>query len=143
MLGPVDYVILGFEGNSFDGSILEELSKAVKSDIIRVIDLVFIIKDSDGNVIEGEYEDQSQELKKTFGDFEYDEDMPLMTDSDIAKIGEQMKNDTAAGVLVIEHLWAKGLKQAIADAGGFLIADGRIHPEVVEAAMEDLEKIEA
>lgn len=142
-MGPVDYVVLGFKGNAFDGSILDELSAAVKNHIIRVIDLLFIMKDKDGNVLEGEYADQSDELKETFGDFEYDTDLPLFTESDVKKIGQQMDNDTAAGVLVVEHVWAKGLKNAIADAGGFLIADGRIHPDTVEAAVEDLEKINA
>ena len=62
-----------------------------------------------------------------------------MSDSDIEKIGEDMDNETAAGVLVVEQLWAKGLKQALMDADGFLIADGRIHPEAVEAAMAELQ----
>ena len=143
MMGPVDYVIIGFSGNNFDGSMLDEITKASKKGIIRVLDLLFIIKDKQGDVVEGEYADQTDALKETFGDFAYEEDTPLLTDGDIAKIGEQMENDTAAGILVFEHLWAKGLKKAIIDAGGFLIADGRIHPEKVEAALEELEAIEA
>jgi hypothetical protein len=138
MLGPVDYVVLGFKGNNFDGSIMKELSAAVKSNIIRVLDLVFIMKDKDGKVIEGEYEDQSEDLKKTFGDFKRADDTPILSDNDVDKIAQQMKNDTAAGVLVVEHLWAKGLKQALLDAGGFLVADGRVHPEAIEAAMNEL-----
>lgn len=139
MLGPVDYVVVGFKGSNFDGSVLDELSKAVKDNIIRVIDLVFVMKDKDGNLIEGEFEDQSDDLKATFGDLSMEGDTPLFTDSDMAKIGEQMKNDTAAGILVVEHVWAKGIKQALMDAGGFLIADGRIHSDNVEAAVKELE----
>jgi len=143
MLGPIDYIVLGFEGNAFDGSIMSELSKASKNGIIRIVDLLFVIKDTDGNIIEGEFEDQTDELRKTFGDFEHAEDLPLLSDDDVAKVGEQMKNNTAACILVIEHVWATGLKQAIKDAGGFLIADGRVHPEQVEAALEDLQKTKA
>ena len=138
MMGPVDYVILGFKGNNFDGSIMSELTKAVDSGIMRVLDLLFIMKDKDGTVAEAEFEDQSDDLKETFGDFRRADDLPLLSDSDVEKIGKQMENDTAAGVLVIEHVWAKGLKQAIKDAGGFLIADGRVHPEAVETAMAEL-----
>jgi hypothetical protein len=140
MLGPIDYVVLGFKGNSFDGSILNELSEAVGKKIIRVVDLIFIIKDEKGTVVEGEYEDQSEELKSTFGDMNYENDdaLPLLTEKDIATIGEHMESDTAAGVLVIEHLWAKGLKAAISDANGFVIAEGRIHPEAAEAASKEL-----
>jgi hypothetical protein len=139
MIGPVDYVVLGFKGNNFDGSIMEELTSAVKKNIIRVLDLVFIMKDKDGTIAETEYIDQSEDLKATFGDFQLEDDTPLLTDSDIEKIGSEMENDTAAGILVVEHLWAKGLKKAIGDAGGFLIDDGRIHPEAVEAAIKELE----
>lgn len=140
MVGPVDYIVLGFKGNSFDGSILGELSKAVQNDIIRILDLVFVMKDKEGTVIEAEFEDQSDEFKEMFGDFAHEEDMPVLSESDVEKIGKQMDKDTAAGILVIEHLWAKDLKKAISDAGGFLIADGRIHPEAMEAAIAEVQK---
>jgi len=142
MLGPIDYIVVGFTGNNFDGSILEALKKAVDREIIRVVDLVFIIKDKDGGVIEGEFEDQSEDIQQMFKDMNYSEDtgMPLLSDADIAKLGEQMPPTTAAGVLVVEQLWAKDLKQALLNAGGFLIADGRIHSDAVEAAMQELEK---
>ena len=142
MMGPIDYVVVAFEGNNFDGSILEELSKAVDSGVIRLIDLVFIVKDKDGNVAAGEIEDQSDDLKQLFGDLSDEEgNLDLITESDIDKVSEQLENDSAAGVLVIEHLWAKGLKKAIIDAGGTLVTDGRIHPEAVEEALAELEEV--
>jgi hypothetical protein len=140
MLGPIDYIVIGFEGNNFDGSILDELSKAVNDEIIRVIDLIFIMKQPDGSLVDGEYEDQSKDVQEMLQALRYDinEGMPLISEADIAKIGEQMKNDTAAGVLVLEHLWAKGLKNAIQKADGYIIADGRIHAEAVESAVKEL-----
>lgn len=142
-MGPVDYVVLGFRGNSFDGSIMEELVKATKHGTIRVLDLLFIMKDTDGKVVDMEYEDQSEEFRAAFGEFEREDDLPLLAESDIEKIANDMENDTAAGVLVIEQLWAKGLKKALLDAGGFLIADGRIHPEAVETALAEMETAKA
>jgi hypothetical protein len=138
MIGPVDYVVLGFEGNNFDGSILRELTKAVDNDTIRVLDLLFIMKDKDGAVVEAEFEDQSDEFKEMFGNLDRADDMPLLSDSDVEKIGRQMDKDTSAGVLVIEHIWARDLKKAVLDAGGMLLADGRVHPEAVETALADL-----
>jgi hypothetical protein len=138
MIGPVDYIVMGFKGNNFDGSILEELTKATDNDTIRVLDLLFIMKDADGNVIEAEFEDQSDEFKEMFGNLERADDMPLLSDSDVEKIGQQMDKDTSAGVLVIEHTWARNLKKALLDAGGILLADGRVHPEAVETALADL-----
>jgi hypothetical protein len=50
MLGPIDYVVLGFKGNKFDGSIIKELTDATSKSIIRVIDMVLIIKEKDGRI---------------------------------------------------------------------------------------------
>jgi hypothetical protein len=140
MLGPVDYIVVGFKGNNFDGSVMDALIKAVDKKIIRVLDLVFVMKDKEGNVLDAEYEDQSPELRETFGDFDMEDGMPLLSESDVAKVGEQLENDSAAGILVFEHLWAKDLKRSLKNAGGFLIADGRIHTDALEEAMEDLEE---
>ncbi|HEX7632903.1 MAG TPA: DUF6325 family protein [Candidatus Saccharimonadales bacterium] len=142
MRGPVDYIIVGFNGNNFDGGMLKEITEAEEKGIIRVLDLLFIIKDRTGAIAEGEYADQTNELKETFGDFTYQEDTPLLTDDDVAQIGEQMQNDSAAAILIVEHTWAKGLKRAILNAGGFLIADGRIHAEKVEQAVTELATIQ-
>jgi len=139
MLGPIDYVAVGFKGNNFDGSILEELVKAADSGAIRVVDLIFAIKDADGNVEVAEIDGQHEELKKVANLIGFDEDLPLIAEQDVEKLGAQMDNDTSAGLLVIEHLWAKGLKKAMLDAGGVLVAEGRIHPDKIEAAVQELE----
>ncbi len=138
MLGPIDYVVIGFEGNNFDGSILSELAKATDSGAIRVVDLVFIIKDAEGNFAIAELTDQHDELKEVVSAVGFSDELPLLTESDLEKISEGMDNDTSAGVLVIEHLWAKGLKAALINAGGVLLDEGRIHPDNVEAAVEEI-----
>jgi hypothetical protein len=139
MLGPIDFIAVGFKGNNFDGSVLEELAKAVDSGAIRVVDLLFIIKDADGNVAMAEIEDQHEELKEVAKLIGHEDDMPLLTEDDVQKIGEKMENDTSAGLLVIEQLWAKGLKKALLDKGAYLLDEGRIHPDVITAAAEELE----
>jgi len=141
MLGPIDYIAVGFEGNNFDGSILSELVKAVESGAIRVVDLLFIMKNADGTVEMAEIEDQHDELKNVAKLIGHDGDLPLMTEEDINKLGSKMDNDTSAGVLVVEQLWAKGLKKALLDKGAVLLDEGRIHPDVVSAAVEELEQV--
>jgi len=138
MLGPVDYVVVGFPGNNFDGSIVDELKKASQSGVIRVIDLLFVIKDSDGTAIVGEYSDQPAEVREAFDGLGFDDEMPLFTEGDINDVGALLENDTTAAILVIEQLWAKGLKKALIDADGVLIDEGRLHPEAVAEALEDL-----
>ena len=139
MLGPIDYIEVCFEGNNFDGSILAELSKAVESGAIRVVDLVFITKDTEGNASATELEDQSEELKNIVKLYDIHDDAPMLSSDDVDALADIMENNTSAAVLVIEHLWAKGLKKAVLDAGGMLIAEGRISTEDVDAVMEEIE----
>ncbi len=141
MLGPIDYIAVNFTGNNFDGSILSELTKATDSQIIRIVDLIFVIKDEDGNIEAAEIEDQSEELKKALNALGYKGGQPLLTEQDIEKIGMMMDDNTSTGVLVVEQLWAKGLKRALAKAGGSLIAEGRIHADQVTGAAEELQQI--
>ena len=138
MLGPIDYIAVGFKGNNFDGGILDALSKAVKSGTIRVVDVLFVIKDEDGKVAIAAIEDQDEELRDAVIGLGEIGDLPLLTDEDMGKIGESMENDTSAGVLVVEQLWAKDLKKALLAHDAILLDEGRIHPDVVEAAVSDL-----
>ena len=50
VLGPLEYLIVGFEGNRFTDQILAELRSAQEKGIIRVLDLFVIKKDVQGNV---------------------------------------------------------------------------------------------
>ena len=59
-IGPVEYVIIGFPGNQFNGQIAPELAKLIESGTIRLLDLVFILKDGDGNVVAVEFDEHEQ-----------------------------------------------------------------------------------
>lgn len=119
MRGPIDYIIVGFDGNNFKGEIIAELKKAVEAGTIAVLDLGLIVRDAEGNVSSVELTD-TQGLKLESG---------LITEEDIAEVGEILEDNSSAGLLIVEQLWAKGLKQAIINANGVLLDEGRIHPE--------------
>ena len=140
MLGPIDYIAVTFKGNNFDGSVLKALADATDRGLIRVVDLVLVIKDADGHVDWAEIEDQEDDLKEVAQLIGHTGDLPLLTEDDVQKLGAQMSNDTSAGILVIEQLWAIPLKQALLHVGGELLAEGRIHPDKVSAAVEDIEQ---
>jgi hypothetical protein len=140
MLGPIDYIVVSIKGNNFDGTILKELAKAVDSGVIRVVDLLFVIKDEKGEVAMAEVSDQEDDLKEVAELLGHKDDMPLLTEEDVEKLGEKMDNGSTAGILVIEQLWAKGLKKALMDKNAVLLDEGRLHPDKIEAAVEDIEK---
>ena len=135
MHGPIDYIIVGFNGNKFDGSILKEIGEAVNTGVIELVALSVIAKDQDGVVSTLAIADAGDQYLIDFVEA-HPLHNELVDKSDIDEVAELLEPNTAAGLLVIEHLWAKPLKKAIVDAGGFLIADGRIHPDAVEELNE-------
>lgn len=128
MRGPIDYIVVGFVGNKFDGSILKELSAAVEAGTIGVLDLAVIVKDDAGEVAKVEVSALGDEVVNALAGLNI-EDGGIIGDDDVAEIADVLDPNTSAGLLIIEHLWAKPLKQAIINTNGVLLAEGRIHPE--------------
>ncbi|MCA9332596.1 DUF1269 domain-containing protein [Candidatus Saccharibacteria bacterium] len=128
MLGPIDYIIVGFEGNKFDGSILKAIGEAIDSGIIRLVDLLLISKDAEGNVKELNIADLGDAYSVDFLEKNKSGDRKI-TEEDVSEMADLLENNTSAGMLVVEQLWAKPLKQAILNANGVLVAEGRIHPD--------------
>lgn len=132
MHGPIDFIVVGFEGNKFNGSILKELAAAIDKGIISLVALSAIVKDNDGVVTTLDIASLGEDYAVDLAQYLPAEQTAIDQD-DIDEVADLLENNTAAGLLVVEHLWAKPLKQAIIDAGGVLVADGRIHPD---AALE-------
>ena len=128
MRGPIDYIIVGFEGNKFKGDILKAIAEAIDQGIIGLVALGLIIKDGEGNAQKVDIADLGDEYVIEFAT-KYKSEDGLVTDDDIDEVAGLLENNTSAGLLVIEQLWAKPLKKAIIDAGGVLVAEGRIHPD--------------
>lgn len=132
MRGPIDYIVVGFSENNFSGRILEELGKASENGTINVLELLLISRSGDGTVTSAEIVDEQLAAFVT--------EKGLISEEDIREVGEILEDNTSAGLLIIEHLWAKGLKQAIKDANGFVILDGRIHPDASKELDEEGDK---
>jgi hypothetical protein len=131
MRGPIDFIIVRFDGNKFDGSILRALSDALDKKIINMLALVLIRKDSDGELSFMDFAEGHDKFVMEFAK-KYPGDSRLVRQDDVDEIAELLEPDTAAGLLVVEHLWAVPFKRAVTNAGGILVADGRIHPEVAQ-----------
>lgn len=134
MRGPIDYIVVGFPGNNFKGEILRELQTASENGTISVLDLAIISKDKDGNVLNVELssidDPAIQEL------FPSKTSTGLIGEDDVEEIASVLDENCSAGLLIVEQLWAKGLKKAIYDADGVLLAQGRID----QTAYDELEK---
>ena len=66
-LGPVQMLIVGFQGDNFDGSIMEELNRLKEHDIVRLVDLLFVKKNADGEIEVAQRSDLDAEEAQEFG----------------------------------------------------------------------------
>jgi len=138
VLGPLEYLVVGFENYRFTGQILAELRAAQEQGIIRVVDLCVIQKDEQGNVTVRELSElsgeEATELSPLAGNV-----MGLLADEDIQQLAAGIPNNSAAGLLLFEHTWAIGLKEAIKNAGAVAVTGGFVSPEALEELENDLE----
>jgi len=137
-LGPLEYTVLGFEGNRFNGEIAKEIEAVVNAGIIHLVDVVFVTKDIDGDVAVVELDNKDDERFAGFAGL-MDGLMGLLTPEDIERLADALPTNTSALILLFEHHWAVGIKDAIIGAGGFLISRDTIPPEALEMVNAELE----
>lgn len=135
-LGPIDFIALEFPGNRFRGDILPDLFELVEKDIIRIIDLVIIRKDQ-GEVTVLELRELDPAHVEIFNPLKAEANQ-MITETDIAMIAGQLADNSTAGILLIENLWAKKTQQAMQDANSRLLMFERIPGVVVEEALADI-----
>jgi hypothetical protein len=134
--GPLEYYVIGFEGHKFTGDIAPALRKAADSGAIRILDLVFVTKDSSGNVSTIEYENYDKEVAHAFSRIDKHGE-GLFSSEDFEEIGQAIGSDSSAALVLIEHVWAAELRESIVRARGHLIHHG-ILTEDAASALEPL-----
>ena len=152
-IGPVQLIVLGFNHPNFHGEVIAELERLRESDTVRVIDSIAVYKDADGNLeiehlsnltkeeaieygtkigaliglgIEGE---EGMEAGAELGaERAAEEGIHPLSGAEEWDVLEDIPNDSAAALILLEHHWAVPLRDAIARAGGFRLSDGFISP---------------
>jgi uncharacterized membrane protein len=151
-IGPVQLLVLGFEQPEFHGEIIAELERLKEKDTVRVIDALAVHKDADGEIevvhlsnlskeeaielgskvgaliglgIDGE---EGMEAGAEAGAEAAQDGVEVFSDDTAWDVLEDIPNDSAAALILIEHHWAVPLRDAIARAGGFRLSDGFISP---------------
>jgi len=134
VLGPIGYLIVEFPGNKMTGEGLPILVDLVDRGLIRILDLAFITKQTDGSV-------QALDLKD-LGDGEIDLTVfdgagsGLMDNSDFADAAATIEPGSAAGILIYENRWAAPFAQALRRGGAQLVAAGFVPLEALAASLD-------
>jgi uncharacterized membrane protein len=169
-IGPVQLIVLGFNHPDFHGEVIEELERLRESDTVRVIDALAVHKDAEGEIevahLSNLTKDEAIELGTKVGallglGIDGEEGMKagaeagaeaaaeggidfFSDDPEAWDVLEEIPNDSAAALILIEHHWAVPLRDAIARAGGFRIGDGFISPiDLVGIGLMTREEAEA
>jgi hypothetical protein len=141
-LGPLEYIVIGFEGNKFDGSIAREIEKVVEKKIIRLVDVVFVGRDADGAAVIAELDNKDDPRFAPFAPL-LAGSMALFTPEDLAQIADSLPLNTSGLALLFEHRWAEDIKVAMAAAGGFLVNRVVIPPEVLAEVSAEIDAASA
>jgi uncharacterized membrane protein len=151
-IGPVQLIVLGFNHPNFHGEVIAELERLHENGMVRVIDSIAVYKDADGD-LEMEHlsnlsQDEAIELGSKIGaliglGIDGEEGMEAGAEAGAEQAAEEginvfggeewdvledIPNDSAAALILLEHHWAVPLRDAIARAGGFRVSDGFISP---------------
>ena len=134
-MGPVDYLVVEFPAGhqSFTGEMAAELLRLSDAGIIRILDLLIIVKNDDGTIDAMEIEDiegldDIRQLETHIAE--------ILAADDVDMLAAAMEPGTVAGVLVWENAWAAPFASAARRAGGQLVATGRIPLQAIAASME-------
>lgn len=134
-IGPVEYAIIVFPGNRFNGDVAPALADLIESGTIRVIDVAFAAKDPQGDMVAFEMSDLHPDVQEGLRAAGL-EDGGLLSDEDLAQVAAGLEPDSSAMLIVWEDLWATGLARAVRESEGVVVAVERVPHEVVQAARD-------
>jgi hypothetical protein len=140
--GPIDFVALEFKTDQLTGESLPALLELVQQQIVRVIDLVIILKDQDGETQVLEIEELAPDILAVFDPLQF-EISGIIQVEDIEVIAAEMEDNTTAALLLVENLWAIKFGEAVTRSSGRMVMYDRIPFEVVNETLEIFAQAEA
>jgi hypothetical protein len=135
-VGPVDLLIVEFPGNQFKGEIAPALRDLVTDGTVRVLDLLFVYKDANGEVGSVELAGLGPDLEPAFADLDGQLGGGLLDAEDVAQVGADLAPNSSAALIVWENTWAARFVTAMRNAGAQVVDQARIPAEAVAAALD-------
>lgn len=136
-LGPVEFLLLGFEGNRFNGAIAPALGDLVSDGLVRLLDVAVVMKDAEGETLILEMGELPQDVAEAIRALA-GEDRGLMSEADLLDVAHSLEPETTVAALLVEHLWAGRFAASVRAAGGELLMAERIPGDLVDQARETL-----
>ncbi len=142
-MGPVDYIVVEWpEGSPPDGKAFPHLVDLVDRGIIRLLDLAFVQKGRDGNVLAIDISDLDLDGDPDLAVF-VGASSGVLDEDDFEEAGKVLEPGVAAAIMLYENRWAAPFATALRQAGARLVASGRIPINELISTLDELEKQEA
>jgi hypothetical protein len=134
-MGPISYLVVEFPGNKMTGEGFPLLVDLVDRGIIRILDLVFVTRETDGTVRAIDLRDIDHDGQVDLTVFE-GASSGLLDESDLADAAPVIEPGSSAGILIFENRWATQFTQALRRGGAQLVAAGYITQDDVAASLD-------
>ena len=131
-MGPVDVMIISFPDAGLVPSMTPLLEDLVNAGHVRIVDAILVTKGEKGKIILTDMDDRVVPTWSSISTMP----RPLLSAEDAAVAFEEIGQDGAAVLFVVEHMWPEALANLVADSGGTLQLHARIDPETVSIAAE-------
>jgi hypothetical protein len=134
-LGPVEILVLKFPGNQFKGEIAPALADLIDSGTIRVLDLLFVLKDEEGNVQAVELGELPDELYAQYNPVVEEFD-GMFSPEDIEYYGGLLEPNSSGAMMLFENTWATRFRDAVVNANGEVVLNARIPKAAIDEILE-------
>jgi hypothetical protein len=138
-LGPISYLIVEFPGNKMTGEGFTHLVDLVDRGLIRILDLVFVMRDADGSMRSLALADIDHDGSIDLAVFE-GVSSGLLDQSDFDDAATAIDKGSSAGILVFENRWATDFVQALRRSDAQLVAAGYIPQDALAASLDATER---
>ena len=126
-MGPLQYIVVGFERDHFRDDVLPELENLCQRDVIRMLDVLIVKRGEDGMVSSLELAELLPDEHELLSQPDHDE---WITQDDVDVVGENMPRGSTVALLFFEHTWANRLEDVVLNANRFLGEDDSTFPGV-------------
>ena len=136
-LGPIELLVLKFPGNQFSGEIIPALGELVEDGTVRIVDLLFAVKNNKGDVTVLEFGDLAPDI---FGQWDplVSDVTPMLNEDDARELTASLENNSSAALLLFENTWATRFVDAVSNARGEVVVNERIPRAVVQELTAEL-----
>jgi len=135
--GPVELVVLKFEGTNFEGDVLREIQKVVDAGTIVVIDILLAVRIGEDPVRVVEVQELEDPILERWQPIVSDAS-DLLTADDAERLSAGLEPDSAVALLLFEHRWVAPIADAIDRAGGRVVLTERIPRTVVQQLVAEI-----